>query len=64
MLALWFTVLGAADGVLVELHTSPVLHTINQLLGHLDAFYLTKLRAYGGSHRLLHRIGLARGNSP
>jgi len=48
MTALWFHHLRAADRVSVKPHASPVLHSINYLLGELDRSYLTRLRMFGG----------------
>jgi pyruvate dehydrogenase E1 component len=48
MTALWFAHLGPEDRVSVKPHASPVLHSINYLLGHLEAHQLTQLRAFGG----------------
>ncbi|MFD0412295.1 pyruvate dehydrogenase [Streptomyces sp. NPDC127108] len=48
MTALWFRHLRAEDRVSVKPHASPVLHSINHLLGHLDASYLPRLREFGG----------------
>ncbi|ORW73741.1 pyruvate dehydrogenase [Mycobacterium saskatchewanense] len=48
MTALWFQALGSQDRVSVKPHASPVLHSINYLLGYLDASYMTRLRAFGG----------------
>ena len=48
MTALYFHWLKAGDRVAVKPHASPVLHSINYLLGRLDREYLTKLREFGG----------------
>lgn len=48
MTALWFTALRPGDRVSVKPHASPVLHSINYLLGGLDESYLTTLRQFGG----------------
>jgi pyruvate dehydrogenase E1 component len=48
MTSLWFTQLRAEDRVSVKPHASPVLHSINYLLGSLDEKYLTTLREFGG----------------
>ena len=48
MTALYFHWLRAGDRVAVKPHASPVLHSINYLLGSLDREYLTTLRAFGG----------------
>src|SRR6187397_3313528 len=48
MTALWFAILEAPDRVSVKPHASPVLHSINYLLGRLDREYLTTLRDFGG----------------
>src|SRR5260221_1268404 len=48
MTVLWFDHLRAPDRVSVKPHASPVLHSINHLLGGLDRSYLTMLREYGG----------------
>jgi pyruvate dehydrogenase E1 component len=48
MTALWFQVLGPEDRVSVKPHASPVLHSINYLLGYLDGSYMTRLREFGG----------------
>ncbi|MEV6426314.1 pyruvate dehydrogenase [Nocardia sp. NPDC051463] len=48
MTSLWFTQLRAGDRVSVKPHASPVLHSINYLLGELDESYLTTLRQFGG----------------
>jgi len=48
MTALWFHHLRAGDRVSVKPHASPVLHSINFLLGDLDRSYLTRLRMFGG----------------
>ncbi len=48
MTSLWFGQLRAADRVSVKPHASPVLHSINYLLGSLDEKYLTTLREFGG----------------
>jgi pyruvate dehydrogenase E1 component len=48
MTALWFEHLRAPDRVSVKPHASPVLHSIEYLLGQLDASYLTRLREFGG----------------
>ncbi|WP_123024704.1 transketolase-like TK C-terminal-containing protein [Mycolicibacterium stellerae] len=48
MTALYFEQLQAGDRVSVKPHASPVLHSINYLLGFLDDKYLTTLREYGG----------------
>jgi pyruvate dehydrogenase E1 component len=48
MTALWFEALRPADRVSVKPHASPVLHSINYLLGELDESYLTRLREFGG----------------
>ncbi|MEV3964755.1 pyruvate dehydrogenase [Nocardia sp. NPDC050193] len=48
MTSLWFEQLAADDRVSVKPHASPVLHSINYLLGELDPRYLTTLREFGG----------------
>lgn len=48
MTALWFGQLRAEDRVSVKPHASPVLHSLNYLLGELDGKYLTTLREFGG----------------
>ena len=48
MTSLWFRHLTALDRVSVKPHASPVLHSINYLLGELDERYLTTLREFGG----------------
>ncbi len=48
MTALYFDWLKAGDRVAVKPHASPVLHSINYLLGRLDREYLTTLRDFGG----------------
>ncbi len=48
MVSLWFSELTRFDRVSVKPHASPVLHSINYLLGDLDPKYLDTLRAKGG----------------
>jgi len=48
MTALYFDWLKGGDRVAVKPHASPVLHSINYLLGRLDREYLTTLRDFGG----------------
>ncbi|MFT4395991.1 transketolase-like TK C-terminal-containing protein [Gordonia lacunae] len=48
MTSLWFEQLQPGDRVSVKPHASPVLHSLNYLLGDLDEKYLTTLREYGG----------------
>ncbi len=48
MTSLWFQHLQPVDRVSVKPHASPVLHSINYLLGNLDEKYLTTLREFGG----------------
>ncbi|MHA0285080.1 transketolase-like TK C-terminal-containing protein [Mycobacterium sp. C3-094] len=48
MTSLYFGRLRAGDRVSVKPHASPVLHSINYLLGFLDERYMTSLREYGG----------------
>lgn len=48
MTALWFEQLRPGDRVSVKPHASPVLHSLNYLLGRLDEKYLTTLRQFGG----------------
>jgi pyruvate dehydrogenase E1 component len=48
MTSLWMEQLRPGDRVSVKPHASPVLHTINYLIGELDESYLTTLRAFGG----------------
>ncbi len=48
MTALWFEQLNSGDRVSVKPHASPVLHSLNYLLGRLDEKYLTTLRQFGG----------------
>ena len=48
MTSLWFTQLQSGDRVSVKPHASPVLHSINYLLGTLDQSHLTTLREFGG----------------
>jgi len=47
MTSLWFNHLQPGDRVSVKPHASPVLHSINYLLGQLDESYLTRLREFG-----------------
>ncbi|MGV0781440.1 transketolase-like TK C-terminal-containing protein [Mycolicibacterium sp. XJ775] len=48
MTSLWYEQLQPGDRVSVKPHASPVLHSINYLLGELDQKYLTTLREFGG----------------
>lgn len=48
MTSLWFEQLRSGDRVSVKPHASPVLHSLNYLLGSLDEKYLTTLRKFGG----------------
>lgn len=48
MTSLYFSQLQAGDRVSVKPHASPVLHSINYLLGTLDERYMTALREFGG----------------
>lgn len=48
MTSLWFEHLQSGDRVSVKPHASPVLHSINYLLGKLDESNLTTLREFGG----------------
>ena len=48
MTSLWFQALRPGDRVSVKPHASPVLHSLNYLLGELDESYLGTLRAFGG----------------
>lgn len=48
MTSLYFEQLRSEDRVSVKPHASPVLHSINYLLGSLDAKYMTTLREFGG----------------
>lgn len=48
MTTLWFRHLQPQDRVSVKPHASPMLHSINYLLGWLDSAYLTRLREFGG----------------
>ncbi|MBN9633853.1 MAG: pyruvate dehydrogenase, partial [Actinobacteria bacterium] len=48
MTALWFEQLRSDDRVSVKPHASPVLHSLNYLLGQLDEKYMTTLREFGG----------------
>ncbi len=48
MTCLWFRHLDRGDRVSVKPHASPVLHSVNYLLGHLDVSYMEKLREFGG----------------
>ncbi|KAB7757110.1 transketolase-like TK C-terminal-containing protein [Mycolicibacterium mucogenicum] len=48
MTSLYFSQLQAGDRVSVKPHASPVLHSINYLLGALDERYMTTLREFGG----------------
>ena len=48
MTSLWFEQLQSGDRVSVKPHASPVLHSINYLLGELEEKYLTTLREFGG----------------
>lgn len=48
MTSLWFDQLQPGDRVSVKPHASPVLHSLNYLLGELDEKYLTTLRQLGG----------------
>lgn len=48
MTSLWFGQLQPGDRVSVKPHASPVLHSLNYLLGELDENYLTTLREFGG----------------
>src|SRR4051812_27645585 len=48
MTSLYFEQLRSNDRVSVKPHASPVLHSINYLLGSLDVRYMTTLREFGG----------------
>ncbi|UXA05887.1 pyruvate dehydrogenase [Mycobacterium sp. SMC-2] len=48
MTSLWFQQLQSGDRVSVKPHASPVLHSINYLLGELDEKHMTTLREFGG----------------
>lgn len=48
MTSLWFEQLQPGDRVSVKPHASPVLHSINYLLGELDEEHLPMLRQFGG----------------
>lgn len=48
MTALWFDQLQSGDRVSVKPHASPVLHSINYLLGELDESHMSTLREFGG----------------
>ena len=48
MTSLWFHQLQSGDRVSVKPHASPVLHSINFLLGALDENQMTTLRQFGG----------------
>ena len=48
MVSLWFAELTGNDYVSVKPHASPVLHSINYLLGDLDPNFLSMLRQKGG----------------
>ncbi|MHA7224306.1 transketolase-like TK C-terminal-containing protein [Arthrobacter sp. RHLT1-20] len=48
MTSLWFGQLRSGDRVSVKPHASPVLHSINYLLGDLEEKYLPTLREIGG----------------
>lgn len=48
MTSLWFAQLQSRDRVSVKPHASPVLHSINYLLGELDDKHMTTLREFGG----------------
>jgi len=48
MTSLWFGHLGPDDKVAAKPHASPVLHSLNYLIGALDGSYLTRLRELGG----------------
>jgi len=48
MTSLWFSELTSEDRVSVKPHASPVLHSINYLLGELDESYMSRLREKGG----------------
>lgn len=48
MTSLWFGQLQSGDRVSVKPHASPVLHSINYLLGELDEDRMTTLREFGG----------------
>ncbi len=48
MTSLWFAELTNEDRVSVKPHASPVLHSINYLLGELDESYMPRLREKGG----------------
>jgi pyruvate dehydrogenase E1 component len=56
MTTLWFKHLRREDRVSVKPHASPVLHSINYLLGELDAGKLTTLREFGGLQSYPSRI--------
>jgi pyruvate dehydrogenase E1 component len=48
MTSLYFEHLSSADRVSVKPHASPVLHSINYLMGSLDEKYMTTLRSFDG----------------
>ncbi|WP_214111160.1 transketolase-like TK C-terminal-containing protein [Acrocarpospora catenulata] len=56
MTTLWFRHLRPEDRVSVKPHASPVLHSINYLLGWLDASCLPRLREFGGLQSYPSRI--------
>src|SRR6185503_16852225 len=56
MTSLWFNHLQPGDRVSVKPHASPVLHSINYLLGQLDESYLTRLREFGGLQSYPSRV--------
>jgi pyruvate dehydrogenase E1 component len=56
MTSLWFKHLRAEDRVSVKPHASPLLHSINYLLGELDASYLPRLREFGGLQSYPSRV--------
>ncbi|QLL10378.1 pyruvate dehydrogenase [Mycobacterium vicinigordonae] len=48
MTSLWFDHLQATDRVSVKPHASPVLHSINYLIGALETGHMSALREFGG----------------
>jgi|SRR5581483_4419770 len=59
MTTLWFRHLRPDDRVSVKPHASPVLHSINYLLGQLDESYLSRLREFGGLQSYPSRVKVA-----
>lgn len=48
MISLFFDFMRAGDRISIKPHASPILHSIQYLLGNLDEEYLRTLRAYHG----------------